>query len=373
MVVKIISEAIELQEDAPREGLLKRIIRTIRKRAMLFGAILFFGAGIAFAISTVYPGSSKPVLPKRARVAVQPVKPAPEKIVVSAAKTAQVDKPVEKAEKAVQADKPVQMDKSVQVDKPIQADKALQADMPIEKVDNAVQRVETATPERLQTVSDQLGGLPSTDRAPAAAAEQPRPWVLHGDGIGTLDSRNPEMSKATEIYVGTDLSDAQVNKLANKIDEQVAPKLSEMVARVDSRLEEKMAEIAARHELTAEELSSLKTELTRSLNVTLREEIARNQELWQNNATYRVLYHRSVDLNQDLIGLYAGKTKDDHAIGNILKVVPKLFTLQVWQNRDNDDQYLRLLARYEELQSDSRQIGVGEQPQQQQPQEQQQP
>jgi hypothetical protein len=344
MVVKIISEAIELQDDAPREGLTKRIIRMIRKRAMLLGAILFFGAGIAFAISTVYPGS-KPVLPKRARVNVQPVKPAPEKIVVSAAKPAQVDKPV-------------------QVDRPAQVDKAVQVDKPVQPVDNPVQRIEASVPERLQPVNDQLGGLPSTDRAPVAAAEQPRPWVLHGDGIGTIDSRNPEMSKATEIYVGTDLSDAQVNKLANKIDEQVAPKLSELVARVDSRLEEKMAEIAARHELTAEELSSLRTELTRSLNVTLRDEIARNQELWQNNATYRVLYHRSVDLNQDLIGLYAGKTKDDHAIGNILKVVPKLFTLQVWQNRDNDDQYLRLLARYEELQSDSRQIDVGEQPQQ---------
>jgi hypothetical protein len=361
MVVKIISEAIELQDDTPREGLTKRIIRMIRKRAMLFGAILFFGAGIAFAISTVYPGT-KPVLPKRARVSVRPVKPAPEKIVMSAAKTREVDRPVEKADKAIQVDKPIE-----------KVDSVAQVDKGVQPVDNLVQKIETDTPERLQTVNDQLGGLPSTDRAPVASAEQPRPWVLHGDGIGTLDSRNPEMSKATEIYVGTDLSDAQVNKLANKIDEQVAPKLSELVARVDSRLEEKMAEIAARHALTAEELSSLKTELTRSLNVTLREEIARNQELWQNNATYRVLYHRSVDLNQDLIGLYAGKTKDDHAIGNILKVVPKLFTLQVWQNRDSDDQYLRLLARYEELQSDSRQISVGEQPQQQQQQQQQEP
>jgi len=97
-----------------------------------------------------------------------------------------------------------------------------------------------------------------------------------------------------------------VNKLANKIDEQVIPKLDEMMARVDSRLDEKIAEIAARHELTATELSSLKTELTQSLNVALRAEIDRNQELWQNNVTYRVLYHLSVDLNQDQFGLYAG-------------------------------------------------------------------
>jgi len=361
MVVKIISEPIELQDDAPREGLIRRFVRIIRKRAMLVGAILFFAAGIAFAISTVYPGGGKPILPRRAKMNVQPAKTAPEKIVLSAAKLAQADKPAA-VDKTAAAKKPAPVGKPIPVDKPVEADKPAAVDTVVPPVDSPVQKIEASLPERLQTVNDQLGGLPSTDRAPVAAAEQPRPWVLHGDGIGTIDSRNPEMSKATEIYVGTDLSDAQVNKLANKIDEQVAPKLNELVARVDSRLEEKMAEIAARHELTAEELSSLKAELTKSLNVTLREEIARNQELWQNNATYRVLYHRSVDLNQDLIGLYAGKTKDDHAIGNILKVVPKLFTLQVWQNRDNDDTYLRLLARYEELQNDSRQIEVRDQP-----------
>lgn len=333
MVVKIISEAIELQDDAPRERVTKRIARMIRKRAMLLGMILFLGAGVAFAISAVYTGS-KPTIPKRAMVTVKPVEPAPEKIVRSAGKTVQVDNAVQ-------------------------------------KVDEPIQKIDTVAQEPPQTVNSQIGGLPSTDRPPAPPAEEPRPWVLHGDGIGTIDSRNPEVSKATEIYIGTDLSDTQVNKLANKIDEQVTPKLNEMMARVDSRLDEKIAEIAARHELTATELSSLKTELTQSLNVALREEIARNQELWQNNVTYRVLYHRSVDLNQDLFGLYAGKVKDDHALGNIVKVVPKLFTLQVWQNRDNDSEYLRLLARYEELQNDSRQVKDDEQPQQaQQPQEQ---
>jgi hypothetical protein len=347
MAVKIITEAIQVHDNIPREGLTRRIVRTIRTRAMLFGAILFFGAGVAFAVSAVYPGNNKPALPRRAKVSIEPMKPASEKVVFSAAALAQAGKPVQAGEPS-------------QVDKPTQADT-----MALQPADNPAEKTEAGAPKQVQPINDQLGGLPSTDRAPVAAGEQPRPWVLHGDGVGTIDSRDPKMTEATEIYVGTDLSDTQVNKLANKIDERVSPKLNELVARVDSRLEEKMAEIAARHALTAEELSSLKTELTRSLNVTLREEIARNQELWQNNATYRVLYHRSVDLNQDLIGLYAGKTKDDHAIGNVLKVVPKLFTLQVWQNRDNDDTYLRLLARYEELQNDSHQMEVRDQPQQQ--------
>ena len=212
------------------------------------------------------------------------------------------------------------------------------------RVDEALRRIDNTVRASLQTMNG--GGLPSTDRP---VDPENRPWTIHGQGLRTVDSRDSEVDQATEIHVSTDVSEEQVRALANAVDGQVDPKLDELMTRVDSRLEQQFKELVSRHGLTDSEISALKLELNESVGVVLRDEMARNQELWQDNATYRVLFQRSLDLNQDLIALYAGSVKDDHALGNVVKVVPKLFTLQVWQNRDDQGEYLRLLTRYEEL------------------------
>lgn len=223
-----------------------------------------------------------------------------------------------------------------------------------DRVDETLARIDQNVRTSLQTLGDEVGGLPETDRA--VTGPQTRPWVLHTEGLQTIDSRDPEMNKATEIHVAAGLSDDQVKTLATEVDTRVDSKLTALVAKVDSHLDQKLQEIASRNELTNSQLASLKTELTESVNVVLHEEMARNQELSRDNAIYRVLFHRSLDLNQDLIALYAGQAKDDHAIGNVLKVVPKLFTLQVWQNRDKQDEYLRLLSRYGEITTDGQRV-----------------
>jgi hypothetical protein len=313
MVVRIITEATELEDRPPRKGLVSRFMGRVRRTGPM--AVLAIALTVVLAYLLV---QANPQVPTWFRPRAQ-----------------------------------------VRIEAPVHQIDA--------RMEEALRRIETATQERLKTinsqvvssqmVSSQVGGLPSTDRpAPAPRTPDGRPWVIHGEGIGTIDSRSPEVSKATEIYIGTDISGPQVDALAARLNEQVSPKLDDLVAKVDSRLDEKLAVIGEQHKLTAEQMSLLRAELTRSVGVILKEEMTRNQELWRDNVTYRILYHRSLDLNQDLFALYAGKVKDDHALGNIAKVVPKLFTLQVWQNKDQEDQYTVLLSRYQELLADSQQV-----------------
>lgn len=217
------------------------------------------------------------------------------------------------------------------------------------RVEEALQRIDMIDRNvraSLETIAGEPGGRPETD---GAAAEENRPWVLRGEGLQDIDSRDPATSQATEIHVATSLSEEQIEALATEIDGQFGPKLDSLVAKVDSGLDEKFREIARRHQLTDAQLVSLKAELTQSMDVFLREEAHRNEQLAEENARYRVLFEKSLTLSQDLIALYAGRIRNDHALGNVLKVVPKLFTLQVWENRDNKNQYLQLLERFREL------------------------
>ncbi len=290
MVVKVISETVSAPDRPPRERLTARLAGRVSKRNIIvFGFGIVLGAGVLYVLVGGRVGAVD--LVTRANGSADPA-------------LEQIDA----------------------------------------RVDEALRRIDNTVRASLQTMNG--GGLPSTDRA---AAREARPWTIHGQGLRTVDSRDSEVDQATEIHVSTDLSEEQVSALAAAVDGQFVPKLDELMTRVDSRLEQQFKDLASRHGLTDSEISALKLELNESVGVVLREEMARNQELWQDNATYRVLFQRSLDLNQDLIGLYAGIVKDDHALGNVVKVVPKLFTLQVWQNRDDQDEYLRLLTRYEEL------------------------
>jgi hypothetical protein len=293
MVVKVISESVSLPERPPRAGLGKRVRRLFGglnpKNALVLSLGICLGAAILFLLTTTYSSAKDVITPGDAAVG-----PALDRIDA--------------------------------------------------RMDEALRRIDDSMRVGLQTMNG--GGLPSTDRA---AVREDRPWTISGEGLRTVDSRDSDVRQATEIHVSTDLSEQQVKALAAAVDEQFVPKLNAMMAKVDSHLDQQFKDIAARHGLTDAELSALKLELNESVGVVLRDEMTRNEELWEDNATYRVLFQRSLDLNQDLIALYAGSVKDDHALGNVVKVVPKLFTLQVWQNRDNQEEYLRLLGRYEEL------------------------
>lgn len=293
MVVKVISETVNAPDRPSRErrkGRVAGLARKVSKRQVIvFGFGIFLGAGVLYILLGAQ-ASAKDV-PTR------------------------VDRDVDPALQRIDA-----------------------------RVDEALRRIDNTVRASLQTMNG--GGLPSTDRP---VDQENRPWTIHGQGLRTVDSRDSEVDQATEIYVSTDVSEEQVRALAAAVDGRVDPKLDELMTRVDSRLEQQFKELVSRHGLTDSEISALKLELNESVGVVLRDEMARNQGLWQANATYRVLFQRSLDLNQDLIALYAGVVKDDHALGNVVKVVPKLFTLQVWQNRDDQEEYLRLLTRYEEL------------------------
>jgi hypothetical protein len=209
----------------------------------------------------------------------------------------------------------------------------------------------------------------------ARSTRMPDRWQLIGRGAGrkrttslrrkasmgardgaAIDSRDPEMSKATEIHVATGLSDSQVKAVAAEVDTRVEPKFNALAATMGSHLDQKVQEITAQNRLTEAQLASLKTELVQSVKVALEEERLRNQQLWKENVMYRDLFYKSAELNQDLIALYAGRAKDDHALGNAVKVVPQLFTLKVWQNKDDKNQYLRLLSRYQEITSESQRL-----------------
>ncbi len=293
MVVKVISETVSAPDRPPRERLTARVTglagRVSKRSVIVFGVGIALGAGVLYVLLGGRVSAMDAVM--RANGSADPA-------------LEQIDA----------------------------------------RVDEALRRIDNTVRASLQTMNG--GGLPSTDRA---AARETRPWTIHGRGLRTVDSRDSEVDQATEIHVSTDLSEEQVSALAAAVDGQFVPKLDELMTRLDSHLEQQFKDLASRHGLTDSEISALKLELNESVGVVLREEMARNQDLWQDNATYRVLFQRSLDLNQDLIGLYAGVVKDDHALGNVVKVVPKLFTLQVWQNRDDRDEYLRLLTRYEEL------------------------
>lgn len=303
-MVRVISETVRLPEPESNEKSGKRVRRLIGRSTIIFCCLMLVTGAILYV-----------VLDGRLIAQIVPA-PAVPAVVVTAPAPA-VAKP--------SAD-------------PVLERIDARVDEALSRIDQIDKNVRTG----LQTSKDALGGLPQTDRAPAPGT---RPWVLHGEGLKAIDSRDPEVNKTTEIHVSTELSDEQVETLAMEVGTQFDPKLNTLV----SRLDEKFQEMAARHNLTDAQVESLKTELTHAVGVVLQEEMARNEELAENNATYRVLFQRSLDLSQDLIGLYATQCESDHAIGNVLKVVPKLFTLQVWQNRDSSAEYLRLLARYEEL------------------------
>ncbi len=303
-MVRVISETVRLPEPESNARSGKRVGRLIGRSTIIFCCLMLVTGAILYV-----------VLDGRLIAQILPAPAAPA-VVVTAPAPATAEVPVAPVLERIDA----------------------RVDEALSRIDQIDQNVRTS----LQTSKDALASLPQTDRAPASGA---RPWVLHGEGLKTIDSRDPEVNKTTEIHVSTELSDDQVETLATEVGEQFDPKLNALVARVD----EKFEAIAARHNLTDAQLVSLRTELTHAVGVVLQEEMARNEELAENNATYRVLFHRSLDLSQDLIGLYATQCEGDHAIGNVLKVVPKLFTLQVWQNRDSSAEYVRLLARYEEL------------------------
>lgn len=293
MVVKVISESVGLPERPPRAGLGKKVRKLVGrlnpKNAIVLSLGICLGAAILFLLTTTYSSAKDAAMPGDGAAG-----PALDKIDA--------------------------------------------------RVDEALRRIDDSMRAGLQTMNG--GGLPSTDRA---TVREDRPWTISGQGLRTVDSRDSDVRQATEIHVSTDLSEQQVKALAAAVDEQFAPTLNAVMAKVDAHLDRQFKDIAARHGLTDSELSALKLELNESVGVVLRDEMTRNEQLWQDNAAYRVLFQRSLDLNQDLIALYAGSVKDDHALGNVVKVVPKLFTLQVWQNRDNQEEYLRLLSRYEEL------------------------
>jgi len=311
-MVRVISETVRLPEPESNEKSGKRRGRLIGRSTIIFCCLLLVVGAVLYVVldgrllAQILPAPAAPVVVPAAVVTLP----------VPAVTETSVDPVLERIDARV--------------------------DEALSRIDQIDQNVRTS----LQTSKDALAGVPQTDRAPAPGA---RPWVLHGDGLKAIDSRDPEVNKTTEIHVSTELSDDQVKTLAAEVGTQFDPKLDTLLARVDSRLGQEFQEMAARHKLTDAQLVSLKTELTHSVGVVLQEEMTRNEELSENNATYRVLFQRSLDLNQDLIGLYATQCEGDHAIGNVLKVVPKLFTLQVWQNRDSSAEYLRLLTRYEEL------------------------
>ena len=309
MVVRVINEIERLPDPSWRERFGRRTGRLTVKNVILFSLMICLSGVLFYVLLDGYAGAWH----------------SPEPVTVAA--TTPVSPTVDPAIQRIDA----RMDET------------------LAKIDQIDQNVRT----RLQTLDDNAGGRPETDHV---APPETRPWVLYTEGFQAVDSRDPEMSKATEIHVAAGLSDSQVKALAAEVDTRVEPRFNALADKMGSHLDQKLQEIASQNRLSDTELTSLKAELIQSVNGALQDEIARNQQLWEDNATYRVLFERSLALNQDLIALYAGRTRDDHAVGNVLKVVPKLFTLQVWQNKDDGNQYLQLLSRYEAIATQSQEV-----------------
>jgi hypothetical protein len=300
MVVRVINE-IERPLEPARRGRFGRGVRRVTgKNAVLFALTLGLSGAIFYILLQEYPKRQVPVLVNTA------VEPALQRI------DARVDETLAQ----------------------------------IGQIDQDVRT-------RLQTIGDNTGGRPETDRA---APPEARPWVLHADGLQPINSRDPDMSKATEIHIATGLSDNQIKAVATEVNTQVGPRLNALADTMGSHLDEKVEELTAQNKLTEAQLASLKADLVQSVKGVLEEERVRNQQLWQQNVVYRDLFHKSLELNQDLIALYAGKARDDHALGNAIKVIPQLFTLKVWQNKDDKSLYTQLLSRYQDITSESQRV-----------------
>ncbi len=313
MVVRVINEIERLPDPSWRERLSRRIGRPGIRNVILFGLTVCVSGVLLYVLLDGYAGAWH--VPARVTVAMAP------------SVTPPVDPPADPAIQRIDA-----------------------------RVDGALARVSQIDQDvrtRLQSLEGNAGGRPETDRV---APPETRPWVLHSEGLQAIDSRDPETSKTTEIHVAAALSDSQVETLATEVDTRAEPRFNALANKLGSHLDQKLEEIASENRLSNAQLTALKVELVQSVSGALQDERARNQQLWEDNATYRVLFERSLDLNQDLIALYAAKTKDNHAIGNVLRVVPKLFTLQVWQNKDDGSQYLQLLSRYEAIATESQEI-----------------